>query len=60
MQGYLTLGHSTGRWCIDPRKPTHEVTFRTRWGTPPGFEVPEPPWHAEGEEPDRIGEIVIW
>jgi nitroreductase len=42
MQACVTLGYPTGRWGIAPRRPAHEVTFRNRWGDPPGFETPEP------------------
>jgi nitroreductase len=52
MLACATLGYPTGRWGVAPRRPVHEVTFRNRWGTPPGFEVPQPlwrPWDEDGE-----------
>ena len=27
--------------------PAHEVTYRNRWGEPPGFEIPEPLWPVD-------------
>jgi hypothetical protein len=56
----VTLGYPTGRWGIAPRRPAHEVTFRNRWGDPPGFETPEPLWRPDAEERDRTGELLIW
>jgi nitroreductase len=44
----VTLGYPSGRWGVGGRPPAHEVTFRNRWGTPPGFEVPEPLWRPGG------------
>lgn len=46
----VTLGYPSGRWGIAPRRPVHEVTFRNRWGTPPGFEVAEPLWRPSDED----------
>jgi nitroreductase len=40
----VTFGYPTGRWGVAQRVPAHEVTFRNRWGSPVGFEVPEPLW----------------
>jgi hypothetical protein len=60
MQACVTLGYPTGRWGIAPRRPAHEVTFRNRWGDPPGFETPEPLWRPDAEERDRTGELLIW
>jgi nitroreductase len=40
----VTFGYPTGRWGVAPRRPVHEVSFRNAWGTPLGFEVPEPLW----------------
>jgi nitroreductase len=40
----VTLGYPTGRWGVAPRRPVHEVSYRNQWGTPLGFEVPEPLW----------------
>jgi hypothetical protein len=48
--GCVPLGYPTGRWGVAPRRPVHEVTFRNRWGTSPGVEVPEPLWHAPEED----------
>ena len=42
----VTFGYPTGRWGVAPRRPVHEVSFRNAWGTPVGFEVPEPLWPA--------------
>ena len=63
MVACVPLGYPTGRWGIAPRKPAHEVTFRNRWGHPPGFEASEPLWRPEDEaegQPDRTGEIPVW
>ncbi|MEI8000936.1 MAG: nitroreductase family protein [Actinomycetes bacterium] len=40
----VTFGYPTGRWGVAPRIPVHEVSYRNRWGTPVGFEIPEPLW----------------
>jgi nitroreductase len=40
----VCFGYPTGRWGVAPRRPVHEVSYRNRWGTPIGFEVPEPLW----------------
>ena len=40
----VSFGYPTGRWGVAARRPAHEVTFRNRWGSPAGFEVPEPLW----------------
>jgi nitroreductase len=40
----VCFGYPTGRWGVAARRPVHEVTFRNSWGTPVGFEVPEPLW----------------
>ena len=44
----VTFGYPTGRWGVAPRTPVHEVTYRNGWGTPVGFEIPEPLWGPEG------------
>lgn len=44
----VTMGYPTGRWGVAPRRPAHEVSFRNGWGTPVGFETPEPLWHGPG------------
>jgi nitroreductase len=43
----VTFGYPTGRWGVAPRRPVHEVSYRDRWGTPVGFEVPEPLWSGK-------------
>jgi nitroreductase len=40
----VTFGYPTGKWGVAPRRPVDEVSYRNRWGTPLGFEVPEPLW----------------
>ena len=40
----VTFGYPTGRWGVAPRRPVHEVSFRNRWGTPVGLDIPEPLW----------------
>ena len=45
--GLVTLGYPTGHWGVAPRRPVHEVSYRNHWGTPAGFEVPEPLWSPE-------------
>ncbi len=40
----VSFGYPTGRWDVAARRPVHEVSFRNRWGAPPGFEVPTPLW----------------
>jgi nitroreductase len=56
MLACVTLGYPTGRWGIAPRRPAHEVTFRNRWGTPPGFEAPEPLWRPnDGDDVGSAG-----
>ena len=40
----VTFGIPTGRWGVAARRPVHEVSFRNRWGSPLGFEVPQPLW----------------
>ncbi len=44
LSGCVSFGYPTGRWGVAPRRPVHEVTYRNRWGTAPGFEVPGPLW----------------
>jgi nitroreductase len=43
----VTFGYPTGRWGVAPRRPVHEVSYRNQWGTPLGFEIPEPLWSPE-------------
>ncbi len=43
----VPMGYPTGRWGVAPRRPVHEVSYRNRWGTGLGFEVPEPLWNPE-------------
>jgi nitroreductase len=40
----ICFGYPTGRWGVAARRPAHEVSFRNHWGTPVGFEIPEPLW----------------
>jgi nitroreductase len=40
----VPMGYPTGRWGVAPRRPAHEVAFKNQWGTPLGFEIPEPLW----------------
>ncbi len=40
----VTFGYPTGRWGVAPRRPSHEVSYRNRWGGDVGFETPEPLW----------------
>ena len=42
----VTFGYPTGRWDVAPRRPVHEVSFRNRWGTPVGLDIPEPLWSS--------------
>lgn len=44
----VSFGYPTGRWGVAGRRPVHEVSYRNRWGTPIGFEVPEPLWSPAG------------
>ncbi len=65
MLACVPLGYPTGHWGIAPRRPAHDVTFRNRWGAPPGFEVSDPLWQPESEDgaepvarpPDQM---VVW
>jgi len=41
----VSFGYPTGRWGVAARRPAHEVSHRNAWGTPPGFETPEPLWN---------------
>jgi nitroreductase len=43
----VPMGYPTGKWGVAPRRPVHEVSFRNQWGTPLGYEVPEPLWNPE-------------
>lgn len=40
----VTFGYPTGKWGVAKRRPVHEVSFRNGWGTPLGFEIPDPLW----------------
>jgi nitroreductase len=44
----VSFGYPTGRWGVAPRRQAHKVAFRNGWGTPVGFEVPEPLWSPAG------------
>ncbi|HEX5614282.1 MAG TPA: nitroreductase family protein [Acidimicrobiia bacterium] len=48
MSSCVTFGYPTGRWGVAPRKPVHKVAYRNQWGSPLGFEVPEPLWPPAG------------
>jgi len=43
----VSFGYPRGRWDIAPRRPVTEVSSRNRWGSPVGFEAPEPLWAAD-------------
>ncbi len=63
MLACVPLGYPTGKWGVAARRPVHEVTFRNRWGTAPGFEVPEPLWRPAGEDKTsgaRPDEVAVW
>jgi nitroreductase len=40
----VAFGYPRGRWGVAARRPVHEVSYRNAWGTPLGYEVPEPLW----------------
>ena len=40
----VPMGYPTGKWGVAKRRPAHEVSYRNTWGTPVGFEIPEPLW----------------
>jgi nitroreductase len=44
----VSFGVPTGRWGVAPRAPVHQVSFRNRWGSPVGFEIPAPLWPPKG------------
>jgi len=44
----VSFGYPTGRWGVAPRRPVHEVSYRNRWGSDVGFEVPAPLWGPPG------------
>ncbi|HYZ99659.1 MAG TPA: nitroreductase family protein [Acidimicrobiales bacterium] len=46
--GCVSFGYPTGRWGVAPRRPVHEVSYRNRWGTPLGLDVPQPLWSPPG------------
>jgi nitroreductase len=46
----VSFGYPTGRWGVAPRRPVHEVSYRNRWGSPVGFEAPEPLWEPPSGE----------
>ena len=46
MASCVCFGYPTGRWGVAPRRPAHEVSYRNEWGTPVGFDVPEPLWRG--------------
>ena len=46
LSGTVSFGYPTGTWGVGPRRPVHEVSHRNTWGSPVGFEVPQPLWPA--------------
>jgi len=40
----IALVDETDIGAVAPRNPVHEVSFRNRWGTGLGYEIPEPLW----------------
>jgi nitroreductase len=42
--GCVSFGYPTGKWAVAPRVAVHQVSFRNRWDTPLGFEIPAPLW----------------
>lgn len=60
MAACIAMGYPIGRWGVARRRPAHEVTFRNRWGDPPGFETPESLWQADMTRPDRPDEPPVW
>lgn len=44
MAGCVSFGYPTGKWGVASRQQAHEVSFRNQWGSPLGFETPEPLW----------------
>jgi nitroreductase len=40
----VAFGYPTGKWGVAARRPAHDVTHRNQWGSPAGFETPEPLW----------------
>lgn len=47
MSACVSMGFPTGRWGVAPRRPVHEVSYRNRWGTPLGIEIPQPLWRPQ-------------
>lgn len=47
MHGMVPLGYPSGRWGLAVREPAHESVYDGGWGTPVGWEVPEPMWSPE-------------
>jgi nitroreductase len=59
MLACVPLGYPSGRWGVAARRPAHDVTFRNRWDTPPGFEVPEPLWRPRDEDgAESVGSLT--
>jgi nitroreductase len=44
----VSFGYPLGRWDVAPRRPVDEVSSRNRWGSPVGFQIPEPLWSPDG------------
>jgi nitroreductase len=40
----VTFGYPTGRWGVAACRPAPEASFRNRWGTPVGLDIPAPLW----------------
>ena len=40
----ITCGYPLARWGVATRPPVDRVTYSNRWGTAPGWTVPEPLW----------------
>jgi nitroreductase len=46
LSGTVSFGYPTGTWGIGSRRPADQVAHRNTWGTPVGFEAPEPLWQG--------------
>lgn len=40
----VPMGYPTGKWGVAKRAAVDTVSYRNQWGSPVGFEVPEPLW----------------
>jgi len=43
----VPMGYPTGRWGVAPRRPAHEVAYKSQWGASLGMEIPEPLWSVD-------------